>query len=459
MSRHNPIGNDFHVDSMAQLQSWRDVYTHMCLFFEVDDASHPTIIDTLNQGLAKLTAGFPWVAGQTVNEGAEPGKSGTFKVKPYHDTPPLIVKDLRDDSSAPTMADLKAAKFPFRMLDEAVFAPRRAFVLTKREDYPTLLLQANFIQGGLVLTFSGSHIMMDAIGQDQVVCLFAKACRNEAFTSDELSAGNLDRKSLIPLLDDDYTPGPEIEHQLVKPKPAAAPVKPTDMCSGQWCYFHLSPSSLKAIKAIAMDTKSESTPYVSTDDAISTFIWQSVVRSRLSRYGPETTSTMGRSVDVRRYLGIPKNHPGLVQNLAYITYTAQELTELPLGAIASGLRAKVDPGTSDIAWRTRAAATYLTRTENTATFNFLATFKRPTTDVLMSSWGNVKCPTENFGPILGQPEVLRMLRWAPVENMFYTALETEKYGGGRLAGLYLRDDDLKRLKEDKEWEKYMTYIG
>lgn len=100
------------------------LYTQICFCFSVADTSpHSAIINTLTKGLEELSASFPWLAGQVVNEGSGDGNSGIFKITPLEKIPRLVVKDLRHDPSIPTMNAMRKAKFPFTMLDETIIAP------------------------------------------------------------------------------------------------------------------------------------------------------------------------------------------------------------------------------------------------------------------------------------------------------------------------------------------------
>jgi trichothecene 3-O-acetyltransferase len=246
--------NDY-LDILGQ-QPLLKIYTQICFCFSVADASsHSAIINTLTNGLERLSASFPWLAGKVVNEGSGEGNSGIFKIIPLETIPRLVVKDLRHDPSIQTMDALRGANFPFSMLDETVIAPCKTLLGSSDESAsdpaPVFLLQANFITGGLLLTFVGQHNTMDMTGQGQITHLFSKACRNEQFTSEELSSGNLARRNLIPLLDDSYKQGPELARQIVKPTPShpisngttghLAP-PPPPKCT--WTYFTFHPTSL-----------------------------------------------------------------------------------------------------------------------------------------------------------------------------------------------------------------------
>lgn len=101
-----------HLDILGQ-QPLLKVYTQICLCFSVADASsHSATINTLTNGLERLSASFPWLAGKVVNEGLGEGNSGIFKIKSWEKIPRLVVKDLRYDPSIPTMTPLDEPTSP-----------------------------------------------------------------------------------------------------------------------------------------------------------------------------------------------------------------------------------------------------------------------------------------------------------------------------------------------------------
>lgn len=438
---------DYYLDVLGQQPLLLKLYTQICFCYSVHDPSlHSKVIDTLTTGLERLSASFPWVAGQVVKE------DGVFKIKPFERIPRLVVKDLRDDPSVPTMDDLRNANFPMSMLDENIIAPRN----TLPDDQPTapvFVCQANFITGGLLLTIVAQHNVMDMTGQSQIMDLLSKACHNEPFTSEEVSSGNLDRRNIFPLLDDSWQPGPELDRQIIKPPPASndAPPPPPN-CT--WTYFTFSATSLSALKSLA--SKTLTSGYISTDDALSAFIWQSVLRARKPRLDPTALTTFARAVDPRRYLGIPSTYPGVIQNMAYNTYTLEELLSLPLGAIASSLRSTVDPKSSDLAYRTRAFATFISRHPNETVASVTASTDL-STDIMLSSWAKYDCYELDFSLGLGKPVEVRRPRFVPFESLMYL-MPRSKEGEIALAAC-LREGDLERLRGDGEWMRYARYVG
>ncbi|WYZ44569.1 hypothetical protein EsH8_VII_001005 [Colletotrichum jinshuiense] len=426
------------------------IYTQIAVCFSVEhESSFSNVVDTLTNGLVRLTESFPWIAGQVVNEGADQGNTGVFKIRPYGETPPFILKDLRDDNSAPTMHGLKKSGFPFSMLDESIVAPRPTLpidptLISKPE--PVFIVQATFINSGLILTFLGHHQVMDGTGQGQIIDLFSKACRNEHFTEDEVTTGNLPRHNIIPLLDN-YERGPEIDAMVV-----TAPTEPPETppkCS--WAYFNFPSSSLSDLKSLA--SESIKSGYITTDDALSAFVWQSVSRIRAGRLSLDEEVKFARAVNVRGYLGIPQTFPGLMQSMTNNSSRLNTLIEEPLGVVASQLRSTVDP--KALGYSTRAFATVLSKSADKGGFSFTGTL-RLDKDIMLSSWAKLDLYEQDFGLHLGKPVSVRRPQFTPVESLMYL-LPKSREGDIALA-ICLRDEDMKRLKRDEEFSKYTQYI-
>ena len=463
-------GNDLDVylDILGQQPGLHRLYTQICICFSVsDECSHPAITDTLTNGLERLLASFPWLAGQVVNEGSDEGNSGIFKIKPWESPPRLVVTDRTLDPSIPTMDALRQANFPFRMLDESIIAPRKTLPGSPDESpsdpAPVFLIQATFITGGLLLTFVGNHQAMDMTGQGQVMDLFSKACHNEQFTSEELSCGNLARRNLIPFLDDSYEQGSGLAHQIARPTPSEATLSgtndqfsPSSPPECTWAYFSFEPSSLTNLKALATKIVELFSGHISTNDTLTAFVWQSVMRARCPRLSPTVEATLARAVDTRRYLAISPTYPGVVNNMSYHTYTLQKLLEEPLGTVISRLRSAINPRTSKLGYNTRALATLLNRTQDKSNINVAATLDL-SVDIMVSSWAKLDCYDLDFNLGLGKPDCVRRPQFPPCESLIY--LMPKRQDGEIAVGVCLRVEDMERLRADDEFAKYGRYIG
>ena len=439
------------------------LYTQICLCFKlIDNFEMQEIQFSLWQGMKRLTQAFPWLAGQVVNVGAREGHSGVFKIVPLEKFPRMSSPALIHDPSAPSYEDLKQANFPFRMLDESVVAPCKTIPEGGEQIFPIFLLQSTFVKGGLLLTFAGQHQVMDMTGQGHLISLFSKACRNESFTDGEIATGNLMRADVIPLLENASASNlkSRLEFQVVKPVTPAENSPPPPKCS--WAYFVFSPDSLAALKERATESITMLADFLSTDDALSAFIWQSVTRARLPRLGSSVDSTFARAVDVRRFLNIPDTYPGLMQNMTYHNVPIHDVVNLPLGDIASQLRSAVDLETSSLGYKTQALATLLDLSPDKNIANFTATINQ-SKDLMLSSWAKLDCYQLEFfiGTVayqsrLTKPEAVRRPQFDPVESLVY--LMPKKEDGEIAVGICLRDEDMERLKVDEEFVEFCKYV-
>jgi hypothetical protein len=433
------------------------IYTQICFGFAIGDAQlYPCILETLEHALDKIYGQFPWLAGCVINEGSTTSSTGVFKISTRSQRPHLFAKDLRPDSAFPSIEALRLLGFPIDALDEDVVAPRRTLIEADDASPPEVfLVQATLITGGLLLTFIGHHQAMDGIGQDQIIRLFSKACRDEEFTDEELEVINLTANNKIPLLDSLDGLPPNLKCQIAnKQTPQSQPLSPSPPdCT--WASFSFSEPSLHSLKSTA--TKTSPSSLVSTDDALSAFIWKSVTAARLARLSPTTPSTFARAVDVRQMLGISPMHPAFVQNMTYNTLTFQELAEMPFGLLASHLRSKIDPETSTLAHDTRALATFLSCSADKSCVSFAATIEGAS-DIFFSSWAKMRCYEYDFGVELGKAEVVRRTRSRNLtEGLMYLMPRSPSGEIGLV--ICLSEEDIAALRNDKEFAEFAEYVG
>ena len=101
------------------------LYTQICFYFPVsNDSAYSAIINTLQNCLEQLSASFPWLTGQVVQEGSSEGNTGLFKIIPLEKPPHIVVKDLAFEPSISTVGALRQANFPISMLDKSIIAPQ-----------------------------------------------------------------------------------------------------------------------------------------------------------------------------------------------------------------------------------------------------------------------------------------------------------------------------------------------
>lgn len=453
------------LDILGQQPSLYKLYTQICCIYQIPDSlAHDRIVNSLRKGMETLTKNFPWLAGNVINEGASEGNTGTYRIIPS-DNIPMVVKDLRTNPCAPTMELLSRKNFPISMIDEKIFAPCMTInipgstVGLVADTGPVFAVQVNFIFGGLVLTLVGQHNTMDMTGQGSIINLLNKACHQQGFSKEELTIGNLDKSKSITLFDESWEPGIELDCQMAKASLSStgeSTASASCVPKVNWGYIEFSASSLRALKTLAMQTVGPHSRFVSTDDAVTAFIWKSTSHSRSLRLKPKTSSTIARAVDVRQLLEVPLTYPGALTNMTYNTTSIQKLDHEPLGVIASQLRRKLDSEALDLVYNTRALATFLNRCPD-KTRIFITAPVNVSSGIMLSSWAKLNLYDLDFNLDLGVPKAVRRPKFSPVESLVYIMPRSRK--GEMVVALCLRDDDWKRLNADKEWMKFATYIG
>ncbi|KID72309.1 Trichothecene 3-O-acetyltransferase [Metarhizium brunneum] len=453
------------LDVLGNQPSLHKLYTQIASIYAVTGPEvHGHIINTLRNGLERLAESFPWLAGHVINEGASEGVTGTYRIIPT-DKIPLVVKDLRDDASAPTMAAMRQARFPFRMLDESAIAPCMTINMPGMpiglvDDHgPVFAVQANFIQGGLVLTMVGQHNAMDMVGQNNIIKWLSRACHGDAFSQEELAVGNMDKSQSVQLLDASWEPGAEIEHQLRKPPVAGSEESTTSPGTPprlSWSYVNFPPASLKGLKSEATATKPANSAFVSTDDAVCAFIWTCLSRARANRLPAEASTTFARAIDVRSRLGLPATYPGALTNMTYNRSSVGAVGAQSLGSVASDLRKQLDSSVVDVAYNTRALATFLSRCKDKSQV-VITVCVDASSGVMLSSWAGVDLYDLDFNLGLGRPEAVRRPGFLPVESLMYIMPKSPR--GEMAVGMCVRDEDWQRLEEDEEWSKFAEFIG
>lgn len=424
------------------------LYTQLCFCFALKQSDFVTrnlVVEHVKNGLARLADRVPWVSGEVIQD-----EDGSFSIVESGRWPSVIVKDLEDE--LPGIDHYSRSAFPFALLDEDLIAPCKTLPRDFDKPAPILTLQLNFIKGGLLLVINGQHNCMDLRGQSQIIYLLSKACRGDVLTDNEVTSACLPRESAIPLLTEHQVPSVGIPPKQPCVPPAASPSE-----KAIWAYFLFSSEAMSSLKAAA--GKTNTTPFISTDDVLSALVWQSVTRTRTHRLqsATEKESTFERQVDVRKHLGIPEAYPGNVVHKTSVHLPLSTVVSSPLGVIASALREPLlQP--ENVELQVRTAATRLH--ESLPTQRTTVPPPRqpiPSTDIKMSSWAKEACHDFDFGGILGRAEAIRRPSFEGWEGLAYMMPRT--LSGEIAVALCLRPEDLEALKRDREFARWGRYVG
>ncbi|KAL8700887.1 MAG: hypothetical protein Q9201_005207 [Fulgogasparrea decipioides] len=434
-------------------------FTQMLLCFPVAAASDRSrIVSTLQQATANLLQVIPSLAGQIQNlkdEESSIQSSGTFRVVPYThpDGSALRVKYLDD---FPSYDDLRHAKAPASMLDGNILAPMKGFPdhYTDADVTPAFIVQANFIPGGLLLCFSGMHNLMDGTGLGQVINMFAALCRGEAISAKRLESANLDRAKLPVSLN----PGqPAMSHPEMAAKKHDEAQRDEANPSPQslWSYFTIPSSKLAELKAEASRNLSSEIPYVTTNDALTAWIWRAVSKAREPHIDTSKETLLLRTVNGRRVLSppLPGTYIGNCVSCARNKLTCKILTdETPLWKLAQAVRkATIDINDHYV----RSLATFIESEPDKHKITFV--IDAPDRDLMLSSWASLPV-WDDFGYVLGgKPEFVRRPTGTPWSGVCY--IMPQRPDGGMDLLVALREDDMERLRGDEEVKRIAEHIG
>ena len=447
------------LDIPLEIFGQNDVLSIMTPFvyiFPCEDPDISKFTDTVHAGIKRWTESFPWLAGKIINTGRTETSSGVFKIVSHESTPNFVVRDWRQDNRVPTMAQLAEFEVPSAMLKEEFFTPITVLPSGDGDRSPISQIQLSIITGAVVLSIMANHQALDGTAQDQVCFLLDKACNNIPFTDEESRIGNLRRDTIVDIFDDDWQPplntwyrattSNDTETKTKNEKSDKPPIKKVEL---RWTDILFKPTSLSTLKStISRDLQSG---FVSTDDALTALIWQSLAKARLARYPPSTETNIGRAVNPRRYLGIPATYPGYISNNAYSTYTLQDLANTPLSSIAIELRSKVDPEKSGLGNLTKEFATILHRATNKNDINMNGTLDLDR-DIMFSSWANMRGYSFDFGLGLGKPTYFRRMDQSIVPSLGF--LLPKRPDGEVVLSMCFRTDDLAMLRSDPVFTTY-----
>lgn len=462
--------SDSHIllDVYGQQPAFYKLYTQISFAF----ANHlgvpnEKVTSTLSQGLEKLTKAFPWLAGRVVP--TKNARGGTIYMIRTPEAPSsetlFSVREYCNDHTKNIDA-LQQARWPMSMLDESWLCSRNTLGMIGEEtEADVFLVQASYVTGGVIVSFVGQHNVMDMTGLAEFVRLFDKACSNEKLDEQDLATGNLLLSEHVPLFDEAWVPGADADRYIMKKDDVVTTKKDASVATEadaphppatHWAYFNFPADALCELKAEATKSKDSSVSYVTTDDALSALIWQSTCRARNTRMPSDWSSTLGRAVDGRTFVGMSSKHPGCVTNMAYHDSTFDELGQQSLGQTAGVLRKAVDPKTSRLSETTRAYATLLSRAEDKSTVSVTAQLDL-SKDIALSSWSKYNLCNFNFGLSLGPPMAVFRPCFQPFEGLMY--LMPKARDGSIAAAISLRDDDMASLKGDGYFRKFADYIG
>jgi hypothetical protein len=316
----------------------------------------------------------------------------------------LVVRNLR--TAIASFDELEADEFPTLKLPYTLLMP----VPQELGDgpFPSCKVQFSAIEGGTIITFTISHSLADGSGTNELMRILSEETKlaQEPSSIGGRSTGlGLDRSVLrnitskLPFRIEDHpafrweTP-PPANAESIPPHPFEAASPETTVL------LRISAVNLTQLKA---DATLPGAPPISTHDALSAFIWRTVLlirskRSPSAQYLP--ASTMGSIFmpsDARRHLNLPQSYIGnavyqLTANLDLKTL----LSPSGLGHAASALRRAIKAVNSNL------VASYMTELkERWIGWQFMNGTLSTTGVAMGTDWTSTSMYSDDWGKAFG----------------------------------------------------------
>ena len=460
-------GPDFNIKPTAVDQRSSKIYLKQVLILPLPQPQeHEKISEILREAMQATVKEIPCLAAQVVTK-----ENGQRALDPG--SAQLVIKDLTKDIK---FADLKAANFAQELLDPNVLLPIEQFYFV---DSPldVFKVQANFIQGGLLLSIAVHHFATDASGVSTVVRALASQCRraqfpqnvidglSEKIESFKLSPRKFDRSPFY-----NWTQPGDISALKAYSLLDKAPPKPAWMTEKEGPVssetFRLSPLAIKSLKDAASNVRHPDQftngdaavtlePYITTHDAVCGLLWRTIIISRHKNaiVSLNESSNFKMPVDFRHLLD-PPLAPDYIGN-AFMQMSATLPVSTLIGTNGLTFAAhSIRRGVSEINKETaRIYVKIIGQAPDPR--NMSANIDDITgPQLLLTSWRKFSDVALDFGEKLGTYEAFR-LPHKGLTNGCPVVLPTLPDGSWEVA-LTLDREIMEGLKGDETWAKYTT---
>lgn len=320
-----PLGEEVIRLSALDQQAQRN-YAKLLLAFELDK-KHKTddIVKHLKRGLSVALSETPDFASTVApHPGSQrkelelrlgPESGAAFRVVSHGVSGPSSGEMTLSPLASSTYAELAAARFPIAHLpSDVLFLPEETCEDICPDGIPATRIQANFIDGGLIVAFSWHHTVCDARGVTNFFASWAGHTKTslaqgpshavpvplaeQALERWRLESGNpeadvsqLTDYTIDPALRSPLRPGSA--HLLDRPDPVAA--------TAAFSTWYFSSASLTSLRSLLAESGVEDGSSFTQSEAVSALIWKhlSIARSLHRDASPDATSLFSTRIDFR----------------------------------------------------------------------------------------------------------------------------------------------------------------
>ncbi|KAL9611093.1 MAG: hypothetical protein Q9204_009037, partial [Flavoplaca sp. TL-2023a] len=440
-NKDRSLRENLYQDSIGQFP-FLNGYSHVVYGFQIPaETRRDDVITALRNALDTITEQIPWLAGQVSQV------EGVYQPCPWPAEGPRneVLRIKECDDLMPPMEQIMKATAPISMLDGNILTPWPSLPAPHglEPPLPALVMQANFIRGGLLLNMVPHHMAMDGAGLMQMLRLLSTVLSGREIPAVELEQANRDRSKTVPLIPRNE---PVKDYGHLRRPPGFTPALP--LSPPQWCYFKVPLTGLPAMRKMATSGAKR----VSDNDILCAFCWQRISAVRLARgVAADTIVKFTRAIDGRTALGIPSSYMGHLIHHSIVSLPLGQVASSPLSAVAQVLRRALNA--TNTPWAIRSCATVIARERDKSQLVFGGlrdiNLDIGATSVVATAGDEAASAVPDTYGLLGRSCFVRRPNVSPIVG---TITITPAEGGALPIVLCLPEIDMEALKKDVEWE-------
>ncbi|ROW03019.1 hypothetical protein VMCG_05818 [Cytospora schulzeri] len=430
--------------------------------YDVDEISR-----ILRTGLKAAQKRLPVMACEAVPD-PKAKQNGVMKLKKIRDKnfDFITFKDLREPGAFPvTYQELKEKSFPVSFFDEDKLCRLSSPFPDFDERLPVSMVQVNFINGGMILTWCLLHMFGDGKTYNVWLQVWAEECRRAAGMkiSDPYHMPKAmwrDRKSIMKPSGRNAGRLEDHPEYVISPfKPTGAPPNMRSK-SHRGQVFYFSPQALQELKAEASPanaTLSTDQKWVSTNDALSALLWRTVmaVQHPLEKLEGDPVSYFDIAIDGRLRTNPPVHSHTLGCWLEYVDVSMpirQLLTTASLADIAILVRKAIERANRHNSYTDDLVA-MIEKLQDVDRLVITSLLDMPGTNCMLTSWKDFALYDIDWGYKLGgNIQAVRSHSVGVINGLQVVLPELPDGGLEVLVGV--EESCLDRLMNEPTWNKF-----
>ncbi|KAK8244714.1 transferase family-domain-containing protein [Phyllosticta capitalensis] len=438
------------------------IYVPVTLVYKLEDhVDRQQVIEKLRSSLQVTLSQYPCLRGSLRNDESS---NRLFIRKEESNTVPFNIHWLDEqEDDFPSYEMLEKKEFPPSLLDVGALFPSAVFqkqiwgtpTQGDDDDKKVLVVQANFIRGGLILGVAVQHNCADGAGIDGFLCEWAGNARrvSEGERPTPIDPLIFDRSPLFSTVKEASSFARALADKSALKKLSDMPPMPEDfkMPSLSQVIFHFPSAGIARLKE---DAKLPGQNVIGSYDAICAIIWRCMIRARLPLLNPDMAATtrFGHTVNARKFLepALPPRYFGNVVMYPRVDMKVSELLgDGSLPHVVSTVRPSIQEQLSPAA--VKGLCDWISSVDRKAN-TYVDTFMG--LDMAMTDWSQMSTYQEHdFG--FGLPKAVRWPN-TPLDGFLfrYPRRPKDDPTEGFELGVFLETSCMERLIADEELAKY-----